>query len=82
MMPSPLAWSGPIRVDTTAPSLGLSAEGREKFVRDVDFECTAEARGEKICFNKTVSVAAGASIAPPKTLQEQFALSGRPAAGR
>jgi hypothetical protein len=70
-----LRWSGPIRVDTTSPSLGLSPADREKFVREIDFECTAEAHGDKICFQKTVSVAAGASIVPPRMLPEQIPLS-------
>ena len=70
-----LRWSGPVRVDTSNPSLRVSPSEREKFVREIDFARTAQAHGDRICFQKTVSMAAGAAIVPPKTLDEELPMS-------
>lgn len=74
-----LAWSGPIRVDTSATSLGLPPSEREKYVREIDFSRTNAAGGRRICFQKIVTVAAGAVFDPPRGVPEEIDLSGIPA---
>ena len=73
-------WSGPVRVDTAEPSLGMPPSDREKFVREIEFARTAAAQGRRICFRKTVSVAAGAAFAPPRVLFEDLDMTGQPGA--
>ena len=69
-----LAWSGPIRVDTTGPGLSLPADERERYTREVGYMKTAAAQGRRIYFQKAVSVAAGVAFDPPRTLEEEFDL--------
>jgi hypothetical protein len=76
-----MAWTGPTRVDTTAPALKLPPAERDKFVREIDFNCTGDEKGAMICFHKTVSVASGAALNPPKVLDEKLPLAGRAGAG-
>jgi hypothetical protein len=70
-----LVWSGPIRVDTTNPSLGLPPADRDRFVREIDLAATARA-ANRIVFTKTVMVAAGGTLEPPRRIAEELPLSG------
>lgn len=74
-----LVWSGPVRVDTTNPALGLPPSERERFVREIDYPCTARANGAKLCFTKTASVAAGATLEPPRVVPEEVGFGAPPA---
>lgn len=71
-----LVWSGPIRVDTSATSLGLPPSEREKYVREIDFVKTSAAGGRQISFRRIVSVAAGAVFDPPRAISEDLDLTG------
>ena len=76
-----LAWSGPLRVDTSNPEAKLPAAERERFTREIGYLRTAAAAGSKIYFKKTVAVAAGVAFDPPRVVDEEFDLAGLPASG-
>jgi len=69
-------WSGPIRVDTTNPTLTMPSSERERYSREIGYTRTTAAGGRKIYFTKTVSVAAGVTFDPPKVVEEEFDLAG------
>lgn len=73
-----LAWTGPVRVDTTSSALALPGAERERFVREIGYLRTAADQGRKIHFSKTVSVAAGVALDPPRVLAEEFDLARAP----
>ncbi len=73
-------WNGPVRVDTTSPSLDLPPSERERFVRELDLGRTAAMQGRKLCFTKTVSVAAGATLDPPRAMPEEVGFAPAPRA--
>lgn len=75
-----LVWSGPVRVDTTSPSLELPPSERERFVRELDLGRTAAMQGQKLCFTRTVSVAAGATLDPPRVMPEEIGFASVPRA--
>lgn len=70
-----LAWSGPVRVDTAGASSPFAAAERERFSREIGYLRTAAAEGRKIYFTKTVSVAAGIVLDPPRVLEEELDLA-------
>jgi hypothetical protein len=70
-----LAWTGPLRVDTTSQTLGLPPPDRERFSREIGYMRTAAAQGSKIYFTKTVSVAAGVVFDPPRVIEEELDFS-------
>jgi hypothetical protein len=72
-----LLWNGPVRLNTSAPSAGVGPSERDQFVREIDYARTTSARGQKIYFNKTVAVAAGAVLDPPRVLNEEIPLTAK-----
>ena len=70
-----LLWTGPVRVNTAAPSAGVAPSDRDQFVREIDYARTTASGGRKICFAKTVGVAAGAVLDPPRVLNEEIPLA-------
>jgi hypothetical protein len=70
-----LLWNGPVRVNTSGAAAGMAPSDRDQFVREVDYGKTTAARGSKIYFTKTVSMAAGAKLDPPRVLNEEMPLS-------
>jgi len=70
-----LLWNGPVRLNTSAPAVGAAPSDRDQFVREVDYARTTASRGRKICFTKTVGVAAGAVLDPPRVLNEEIPLA-------
>ena len=70
-----LLWNGPVRLNTTAPAAGMAPSDRDQYVREIDYAKTTAGRGRKLYFTRTVSVAAGASLDPPRVLNEEFPLT-------
>lgn len=70
-----LLWSGPVRVNTAGPDAGMAPSDRDQYVREIDYARTTASAGRKICFTKTVAVAAGAVLDPPRVLNEEIPLA-------
>jgi len=70
-----LVWTGPVRVNTALPGAGIAPSDRDQFLREIDYGRTSASRGRKICFTKTVGVAAGATLDPPRILKEELPLA-------
>lgn len=70
-----LLWNGPIRLNTAVPAARVAPSDRDQYVREVDYARTTASRGRSICFTKTVAVAAGAVLDPPRVLNEEIPLA-------
>jgi hypothetical protein len=69
-----VSWTGSLKVDSTGPRSTVEPAERERFVREIDYARTSKTRGGMIIFRKTVSVAAGVPVDPPRVLEEAFPL--------
>ena len=67
------AWSGPMRLDTSAAS-SVPPEKRERFFREIDLAKTVRTRGGVLYVKKTVAMAAGMAVNPVRTIEETFPL--------
>jgi hypothetical protein len=75
-------WEGIWQRDTTRKE-GLPPEQQHRFKREIDYGATRAAAGVAIVFEKTVYVAAGRELEPPKQSQQRVAVQLRPrGAGR